>query len=297
MEKYSPIVSIVLPCYNGADMLGDAIESVINQTFKDWELIIVNDCSTDNTLSVAEKYAAVDSRIKVYSNPINSKLPTSLNNGFSYASGKYLTWTSDDNLLHPEMLEVMSEYLDNHPTIGFVAADQLVSDFNGNILETVIVPDDLQKMILLNDYVKACFMYRKSVADIIGEYRTDLFLVEDYEYWIRMSFHTKFAHIPQVLYTYRVHSKSLTATRTKDIAKKLVELRLIYLDEIRNALINNNKLLSLFYYRIVDNLTGNEKFKYISKFAFDLPFYFGVRYFFVHLPHKVIKSLNMNFSK
>lgn len=291
MENACPIVSIVLPCYNGADMLGDAIESVIMQTFKDWELIIVNDCSTDNTLEVAEKYATVDSRIKVYSNPINSKLPASLNNGFSHASGKYLTWTSDDNLLHPEMLEVMSEYLDMHPDVGLVAADQLVSDFEGNVISEIHIPDNLQQMILLNDYIKACFLYRKTIADKIGEYRTDLFLVEDYEYWVRMSFQTKFANIPKTLYTYRVHNKSLTSTRTKEIAQRLVQMRLMYLDRNRESLMDNKKLLALFYYRIADNLMGQERWKYIWQFIKDLPYYFGVRYIFIHSPHRLWKRL------
>ena len=100
-----PKISIVLPCYNGAKMLGNAIESIINQTLQNWELIIVNDCSTDNTLQVAQSFAEKDNRIKVITNEYNSKLPASLNNGFRQAQGEYWTWTSDDNLLLPEMFE------------------------------------------------------------------------------------------------------------------------------------------------------------------------------------------------
>ena len=86
MEK---LVSIVLPTYNGEKYLADSIESVISQTYKNWELIIINDCSTDKTLEIAQSYAAKDNRIKVYSNDENLKVPKSLNRGFSLANGKY----------------------------------------------------------------------------------------------------------------------------------------------------------------------------------------------------------------
>ena len=91
-----PKVSIVLPTYNGSKFLSRSIESVQEQAETDWELIIVNDCSTDNTLDIAQKYAQQDKRISVITNEQNKKLPASLNVGFSRAKGKYLTWTSDD---------------------------------------------------------------------------------------------------------------------------------------------------------------------------------------------------------
>ena len=90
-------VSVVLPVYNGAKRVSKAIESVLSQSYTNLELIIVNDCSTDNTMEVLRGYADKDSRIKVYENEVNQKLPRTLNNGFSHVEGDYLTWTSDDN--------------------------------------------------------------------------------------------------------------------------------------------------------------------------------------------------------
>ena len=173
----NPKISIVLPCYNGAKMIGEAIESVIAQTYKDWELIIVNDCSTDNTLEVAECYAAKDKRIRVLSNEKNSKLPATLNHGFREARGEYWTWTSDDNLLLPTMLEEMSGYLDTHPEVGMVVSDQYVIDEQGELIREVHVPEDLNISLLSNNGVGASFMYRREVARQVGEYREDLFLV------------------------------------------------------------------------------------------------------------------------
>ena len=102
-----PKVSIVLPTYNGSAFITEAIDSILNQTFSDFELIIVNDCSTDNTFQLCKDYAQKDKRIKLISNSTNLKLPASLNVGFSYATGEYFTWTSDDNYYKDNAIEKM----------------------------------------------------------------------------------------------------------------------------------------------------------------------------------------------
>ena len=107
-----PKVSIVLPVYNGEKYLRESLDSILTQTFSDWELIIVNDCSTDGTQNIIEEYVSKDSRIRTIKNSINQKLPESLNIGFRISTGEYLTWTSDDNMYRPEALEVMTNYLD-----------------------------------------------------------------------------------------------------------------------------------------------------------------------------------------
>lgn len=93
-----PKVSIVLPTFNGSKYIKQSVESVLSQTFTDFELIIVNDCSTDDTLSICNELKELDSRITIISNETNKKLPASLNIGFRRAVGEYFTWTSDDNL-------------------------------------------------------------------------------------------------------------------------------------------------------------------------------------------------------
>lgn len=84
------VVSVVMPVYNGEKYLRQSIESVLNQTFKDWNLIIVDDCSTDSSTDIMNEYAKADGRIQVIHNKVNSKIPASLNNGFEKASGRYL---------------------------------------------------------------------------------------------------------------------------------------------------------------------------------------------------------------
>lgn len=289
MHKLShPIVSVVLPCYNGATMLHTAIDSCINQSFKDWELIIVNDCSTDQTLEIARRYAKKDGRIRVLDNETNLKLPASLNRGFAEARGMYYTWTSDDNIMHANMLQELSSFLDSNPECGLVASDYIVIDEHDNLKRKVELPDNLSVVLPLNNYLGCSFMYRKEVADTIGSYRTDLFLVEDYDYWLRISFQFSVARLNKILYSYREHPKSLTSTRQLEIKERLVRLRLSYLDRVESKMHVYPKLLTLFYFRIVDNLVGEEKSMYIKQFIKKMPISFGCRYIFIHKPKRVL---------
>ena len=285
-----PKISIVLPCYNGAKMIGEAIESIIAQTYKDWELIIVNDCSTDNTLEVANAYASKDKRIRVLSNEKNSKLPATLNHGFREARGELWTWTSDDNLLLPNMLEVMSDYFENHPNIDFVVADEQYIGMQGNVISIHTVPDDISMLLPLNNYIGAAFMYRAEIAKRIGDYREDLFLVEDYEYFLRLNDNGQIAHIPQILYQYRDNPGSLTATRQREIAACLCKLRVEYLPTVEERYKNTLGMLVLYYYRIVDNMSGKQKWNYYWRFAQKLPYLFGLKYVLVHTPHRWIRK-------
>ena len=213
-----PKVSIVLPVFNGEKYLRDAVESVLSQTLDSWELIIVNDCSTDNTRSIAEGYVAVDKRIKLINNDKNLKLPRSLNAGFKTASGDYFTWTSDDNILMPDMLEKLSIELDHHKEIGLVYSDMKMIDENGEaILDSCF--GNQKKPNVFSGY-GASFMYRSDVAKDVGEYDPDMFLAEDYDYWLRMYSKTKIGYISEALYIYRQHSGNLTATKAEQIPRQ-----------------------------------------------------------------------------
>ena len=185
-------VSVVMPVYNGEKYLKQSIESVIQQSYKDWELIIVNDCSTDRSRDIMQSYVEVDSRIRIVDNSNNLKLPMSLNAGFREARGEYLTWTSDDNLYKVNALEELVGYLENNPEIGLVYSDMDYVDASLNFIkEQRLEPE----MLLYSDCIGASFMYRREVLDKVGEYDPDMFLVEDYEYWIRISEQFKIGHL------------------------------------------------------------------------------------------------------
>jgi glycosyltransferase involved in cell wall biosynthesis len=201
----SPLVSVVLPTFNRAAMLAESIESVLNQTERRLELIIVDDGSSDSTAEVIARYAEQDERITCVRQQ-NLRLPRALNNGFRLAHGEFFTWTSDDNRYLPDALAVMSGYLLENPEVGFTYAELLIRKPEGLVHLPFADPEDYW----CQNTFGGAFMYRRSVAELAGEYDPELAMVEDYDYFLRLSYHTIVRHLPYVVYEHREHPGSLT---------------------------------------------------------------------------------------
>jgi glycosyltransferase involved in cell wall biosynthesis len=225
-----PLISVVLPTYNRAHWLPRAVESVLAQDMPDWELIIVDDCSTDDTFSVAEDFAARDSRIRVIHNPINRKLPASLNIGFAEAAGKYFTWTSDDNLYRPQALRVLSQALNDHPDVDIVYSALTLIDADDRPIGTR--PTLPMRYLTFKNVPGASFMYRREVHEALGGYNEALFLVEDYDFWLRASVRFKMLGLPDDLYLARMHEQNLTVSRKQDIILAREKLLLHHLPHL-----------------------------------------------------------------
>jgi glycosyltransferase involved in cell wall biosynthesis len=211
----APAVSIVLPVYNGETYLRLALDSILKQNFTDYELICVDDCSTDATPDILAEYAARDARIRVIRNAVNKRLPASLNVGFAEARGAWFTWTSDDNILRPNMLERLMGIAQNNSGYDVFHADFTEIDAAGNEGKRITV--DPADELILGNAVGACFLYRCDVDRAIGGYNEALFGVEDYDFWLRASRQFRFYQVHEDLYMYRRHDASLTSERAKSI--------------------------------------------------------------------------------
>ena len=216
------LISIVLPIYNGEKYMRESIESIIMQSYHNWELIIVNDCSTDNTAEIANEYVKKDKRIKYYKNDNNMRLPRTLNRGFSLSKGDYLTWTSDDNLFKQGAFEKMVDAL-KKDNADFVYASYETIDENGNYLDYVQTNKMGKYEIIGHNVVGACFMYTRKVYETIGDYDDNYTLVEDYDYWLRIFAKFNVTNIEEVLYSYRFHSGALTSTERAEKINSVCE--------------------------------------------------------------------------
>ena len=253
------LVSIVLPTYNGSKFIRESIDSCLQQTYKNIELIIVNDCSTDQTEEIIQSYH--DDRIIYVKNEQNQKLPRSLNVGFSKAKGEYLTWTSDDNYYSTDAVEKMVEHLEKQEA-DLVYAPYKTIDETGEITGSRTVGEVQQ--VLEDNIVKACFLYKKKVQDKLGGYGIDLFLVEDYDFWIRAVYHDfKLSPIPEELYYYRFHEGSLTESRRKQISAALYSLLVMHLTNFQNT--GKTVFLNAEVYLKLANLAHANGEKYNSK--------------------------------
>ena len=218
-------VSIILPVNNGERFLSDSIKSILNQTHTNWELIIVNDCSTDGTLKIISEFALNDSRILIINNDENKKLPASLNIGHKIASGDYISWTSDDNIYQPFAFSQYLKYLnDNQCDIVYSDFDLINSE--GQVLKrrTLLEPENL----INGNYVGASFLYKREVFESLDGYNENLFLVEDYDFWLRAFTKFKFKYIPDSLYFYRTHAESLSSQIVCDSHKNILWRKNVY---------------------------------------------------------------------
>lgn len=211
-ENSSNLISIILPVYNGEKYLAKSIESCLWQTHKNIELIVVNDASTDSSLEIALGYAKTDQRIKIISNEINRNLPASLNIGHKMASGKFITWTSHDNYYSQDALAILLESLIIE-NVEICFSNFTIVDENDNELRKYTFSES--NSILLENTVRACFLYKMKVFDRLTGYDENLFRIEDYAFWLMASKDFKFHHVSEDLYFYRSHKYSLTAKKTK----------------------------------------------------------------------------------
>lgn len=217
-----PEISVILPTYNGEKYIKPAIESIINQTYADWELIIVDDCSTDNTPAIIKEYAENDMRIRVVSNKVNQKLPKSLNIGFHIARGNFLTWTSDDNYYDNRAFETMLESLVKNKADFVFCSYYIINDHGEKVGKTLKKISDVSALPYRN-VIGACFLYRKQVLKKVGKYNENAFLVEDWDYWIRIYLHGfRITALNEILYYYREHRNSLTFRKEKEIQKAVI---------------------------------------------------------------------------
>lgn len=210
-----PRVSMVMPVHNGARWLAEAIESVLTQDFDDFELILVNDASRDASVAIMAEAVARDRRVKLLHLDVNVGLPAALNHGFAAARGELHSWTSDDNLLRPQMLSRLVAVLDAQPDADIVHADfTLIDDAGDELGRSRVGPVD---RLLHGNNVGACFLYRAVVTEALGGYDTRLFGVEDYDFWLRAALRFRFVTLPEDLYLYRKHGGSLTSQRAEQI--------------------------------------------------------------------------------
>jgi len=216
-----PAVSVVIPIHNGARYLAETVESVLAQTTADWELILVDDASTDETSEIAAEYATTDPRVSCVSHASNRKLPAALNSGFAAARGELFTWTSDDNRYQPNALEVMRGFLHANSGVDLVYADATAIDAAGRPLGPLPVSE--AQDLPLGNRIGACFLYRRRVHEALGGYDEARFLVEDYDFWLRAAARFRIAPLHRDLYQFRLHFSSLTETRRAEVRRLLRE--------------------------------------------------------------------------
>lgn len=212
------LVSVIMPVYNGEKYIAEAIESILNQTFQDFELLIINDCSTDETVSIINLYG--DKKIRLIHNDTNLGLARVRNVGIKNAQGKYIAWLDSDDISLNTRLEKQVNLLENNPAIGMCGTwVETIGDAE-YVWQYPIASDTIKATMLFhNCFATSSVMLRKDILDKY-EYVFDLDYppAEDYDLWEKISRQYKVANIAEILTHYRLHSLQTTFS---DEARKI----------------------------------------------------------------------------
>jgi len=238
-------VSIILPVFNGGDSVGRSIESVLAQSSNSWELIAIDDGSTDKTAEIILKYCNSDSRIFYFKNDSNLGIQKSLNKGIQIAQGKYIARIdSDDVWIDSNKLLNQKNFLDAHPQYGLVGTGAMLVSKEGEDLSRYLSPltDDAirQRILGKNCFVHASVLMRKDILNIIGGYSESKNTrhVEDHELWMRFGTVSKITNIPEYSVALTVSSGSITAKHRVVQAWRMLKLCLLYRKKYKHFLKN-----------------------------------------------------------
>ncbi len=234
----TPKVTVFIPVYNREHYIGEAIESILAQTFSDFEILLIDDGSTD--LSVEKVRSYTDARIRLVCNDENLGIPKTRNRGVSLARGQYMAMLDSDDRAYPDRLEKQVAFLDLHPEYAQLGSWCRMMDAHGQVLKTIkrqpILPDDIQAQFLFR-----CAMSNRSImarTAILKEYgyHNDFSRCQDYELHVRLAKRYKLGNLPECLVYGRIHPEQITGQtpglgdekKQEIISRQLTELGMTF---------------------------------------------------------------------
>ncbi len=245
-----PTVSVIIPTYNRANYLKNSVQSVLYQTIKDIEIILINNYSTDNTLEVIRSFN--DKRIKVINFKNGGVIARSRNQGMMQSSGKYIAFLDDDDMWCENKLELQIKYLASYPEFGAVYSNAIIIDEMGKRKGLLMNRGQAKegkvfKELLAGNFIATLtVLMRREIPESIGMLNEEpsMIAVEDYEYWMRAALKFDFGYIDRPLAMYRVHSTSMSKTRSVALLRQ----------KVLRALFDNGDVPAKFHDSIIRNI-------------------------------------------
>jgi glycosyltransferase involved in cell wall biosynthesis len=220
MSSFNPLVSVILPCYNAENFVEASVRSIMDQTYSNLEIILIDDSSSDKTLYILQSLGKLDPRIKIFHNEKNEGLVASLNKGIANAKGKYIARMDADDIALANRIEKQVNFMEVNNDVAVCGSNYLVIDDKnkqvGKIefpLENAVIKTEL---LFTNAFGHPTTIIKKEALEKCGYYEEGMVPAEDYELWIRISKHYEVANIYDKLLKYRVHENNLTITKKEN---------------------------------------------------------------------------------
>lgn len=230
------LVSVIMPTYNHAEFIREAIESVLNQSYKNLELIIIDNYSEDNTQQIVGSFR--DDRIRYYKFANHGIIAASRNYGLKEAKGKYVAFIDSDDLWFPDKLRKQVEVMEEDENYRMVFCPFKASHSNGHNLDKIFGPVDSKmngyiydKLIRYNFIIASSVVLRKTVLEDVGYFdeAAELRCAEDYDLWLRIARRNKVAFLPEILGVYRMHFLNANvADQRLQKALNVIDKQLLY---------------------------------------------------------------------
>jgi glycosyltransferase involved in cell wall biosynthesis len=256
LKVKSPAISVLLSVYNAERYVGFAIKSILQQTFKNFELIIVDDSSSDKSWKIIKKYSEQDRRIVAIRNKYNLGGCKTLNRALLLARGRYIARADHDDWSYPDRLEKQFKFMELHSEIGIVGGVMEIINETGKVMgkRKYNLSDDKirRKIFRYSPFSHPLVMIRKSILDRVGHYNPAFAPADDYELYLRIGKISKFANLPDTLLKYRVITNSMTYNLTKKMELATLRVRNFYAKDkhyklnIVDQLFNFMQYLSVF---------------------------------------------------
>ncbi|HNY97552.1 MAG TPA: glycosyltransferase [Candidatus Pacearchaeota archaeon] len=204
-------ISIIMATYNRANYIKEAIESILRQSFRDWELVVIDDNSVDNTEEIIMSYMEKDSRFIYIKNLERQGVGRARNIGIAKSQGKYIAILDSDDVWHDrEKLEEQYNYLETHPDYVIVGGDAIIIDENGKVTGKITCfhgdKEIRRKILAQNRLVHSGVLYRRDIYEKCGKYDEKLAVGEDYDLWLKMGLYGKIECLNKSMVLYRKHS-------------------------------------------------------------------------------------------
>lgn len=227
------IVSIIMPAYNSEKYIGVAVESLLVQTFQDFEIIVINDCSTDKTVEKVSRFQ--DKRIKILHTPQNVGAAEARNLGLRYAQGKYIAFLDADDYAYPTRLEKQVSFLEKNAAIDLIGTWTEIANERGEAINTFCLSLPVNhlpiKLLFQNCFALSSVMMRNRFKDVNfdGSYAP----AEDYEFWTKLVGRANFAILPKTLIRYLEHSQGISKVKEdkmRENVKRIITQQVLKLE-------------------------------------------------------------------